>query len=104
MGVVANQDLEDLNQDLLSEVDLLEEEVLEGEEGLVRLRNTLSDIDDQTAEAQGRATRITDEMDEYEALIASLRAEGYTEDEAIEKLKAEIQSLEEEVKKLPANT
>ena len=91
---------QDLNQDLLSEVDLLEEEVLEGKEGLVRLRNTLSDIDDQSAEAQGRATRITEEMDEYEALIASLRAEGYTEDEAIEKLKAQIQSLEEEVKKL----
>ena len=91
---------QDLNQDLLSEVNLLEEEVLEGKEGLVRLRNTLSDVDDQTAEAQGRATRITEELDEYEALLASLRAEGYTEDEAIEKLKAEILSLEDEVKKL----
>ncbi|TDG12950.1 VWA domain-containing protein [Seongchinamella unica] len=91
---------EDLNQELLSEVNLLEEEVLEGREGLVRLRNTLSDIDRQTVEAQGRATRITEEMDEYEALIAALRADGYTEDEAIEQLKAEVRSLEEEVSKL----
>ncbi|RLQ22335.1 VWA domain-containing protein [Seongchinamella sediminis] len=91
---------EDLNKDLVSEVNLLEGEVLEGKAGLVRLRNTLSDVDQQTAEARGRATRISEELDEYEALIASLRAEGYTEDEAIEKLQAEIQSLEEEVRKL----
>ncbi|MEH6587268.1 MAG: VWA domain-containing protein [Halioglobus sp.] len=91
---------QDLNQDLLSEVNMLEEEVLEGKEGLVALRNTLSEMDMETVEAQGRATRITEELDEYEALIESLRAEGYTEDEAIEKLKAEIRSLEQEVEKL----
>jgi len=91
---------EDLNRDLLSEVNLLEEEVTEGQAGLVRLRNTLSDMDLQMVEAQGRATRITEDISEYEALIQSLRAEGYTEDEDIEKLKAEIRSLEDEVKKL----
>lgn len=90
----------DLNRDLVSEVNMLEEEVTEGQAGLVALRNTLSDLDMKTVEAQGRATRITEELDNYEALIESLRAEGYTEDEAIEKLKAEIRSLEEEVKKL----
>jgi hypothetical protein len=90
----------DLNQDLQSEVDFLEEEVLEGEAGLVRLRNTLSDLDMQMVEAQGRATRITEDISEYEALIASLRADGYTDDADIEQLKAEIRSLEDEVKKL----
>ena len=91
---------QDLNKDLMSEVNLLEEEVTEGKEGLVALRNTLSELDMQMVEAQGRATRITEELDEYEALIESLRADGYTEDEAIEKLKAEIRSLEQEVQKL----
>ena len=91
---------EDLNRDLLSEVDLLEEEVTQGREGLVKLRNTLSDVDLQMVEAQGRATRITEDISEYEALIQSLRAEGYTEDADIEQLKAEIRSLEDEVKKL----
>ncbi|PLW68359.1 vWA domain-containing protein [Pseudohalioglobus lutimaris] len=91
---------EDLNRDLLSEVDLLEEEVTHGREGLVKLRNTLSDVDLQMVEAQGRATRITEDISEYEALIQSLRAEGYTEDADIEQLKAEIRSLEDEVKKL----
>ncbi|MEP5567147.1 MAG: VWA domain-containing protein [Halioglobus sp.] len=91
---------QDLNRDLMSEVNLLEEEVTEGKEGLVALRNTLSELDMQMVEAQGRATRITEELDDYEALIESLKADGYTEDEAIEKLKAEIRSLEQEVQKL----
>ena len=91
---------QDLNKDLMSEVNLLEEEVTEGREGLVALRNTLSELDMQMVEAQGRATRITEELDDYEALIESLKADGYTEDEAIEKLKAEILSLEQEVQKL----
>ncbi len=90
----------ELNVNLLSEVTLLEEDITDGEEGLVRLRNTLSDVDMQMVEAQGRATRIVEEIEEYEALIAGLRAEGFTEREDIEQLKAEIQSLEEEVKKL----
>jgi hypothetical protein len=90
----------DLNRDLLSEVNLLQEDVRDGEEGLVKLRNTLAEVDMQMVEAQGRATRITEEIDRYEALIAGLRDEGYTEREDIESLKAEIQSLEQEVKKL----
>jgi hypothetical protein len=90
----------DLNRDLLSEVNLLEEDIADGEEGLVKLRNTLSEVDLEMVEAQGRATRITEQIDEYEALIEALRRDGYTERADIETLKAEIQSLEEEVKKL----
>ena len=46
-------------RDLLSEVNLLEEDVTDGEAGLVRLRNTLSEVDLRMVEAQGRASRIT---------------------------------------------
>ncbi len=90
----------ELNQNLLSEVTLLEEDITDGEEGLVRLRNTLSEVDLQTVEAQGLATRITDDMDNYEALIEDLKRDGYTDSSDIDTLKAEIQSLEEQVKKL----
>jgi len=91
-----------LNADLLSEVDLLEEEVLEGKEGLVRLRNTLSEVDFDIVEAQGLATRITEQIEEFRALIESIESEGYTDRSDIEVLQAEIQKLEEEVKKLRA--
>ena len=90
----------ELNQDLLSEVNLLEDDIRDGKAGLVRLRNTLSDVDLEVVEAQGRATRITEEIDSYEALIADLKKDGFTERSDIEALKAEIRALEEEVKKL----
>ncbi len=90
----------ELNRDLLSEVNLLEEDIREGEEGLVRLRNTLSELDMQMVEAQGLATRISEEIEQYEAMIEALRREGFTDSSDIEALKAEIRSLEEELEKL----
>ncbi|MEM0954109.1 MAG: VWA domain-containing protein [Pseudomonadota bacterium] len=101
-AIIRDTDL--INAKLLSEVSLLEEEVLEGEAGLVRLRNAISDVDFDMVEANGLATRVTEEIDEYEALIESLRKEGFTERSDIETLKAEIQQLEEEVKKLKASS
>lgn len=98
------QQSQDLNQNLLSEVDLLDEDITDGEEGLVRLRNTLSEVDMQMAEAQGLATRITEDMDNYEAMIEDLKRDGYTDTSDIDTLKAEIQSLEAEVKKLRENS
>ncbi len=90
----------ELNQDLLSEVVLLEEDVTDGEEGLVKLRNTLSDIDFEIVTAQGRATRITDDLDEYEALLRTLEADGFTDRSEVDSLKAEVRRLEDEVEKL----
>ena len=92
----------ELNQDLLSEVNLLEDDISDGEKDKVRLRNVLSDVDLNIVEANGRATRINDDISEFEALIESLKSDGFTERSDIESLKAEIQSLEEEVKKLKA--
>ncbi len=92
----------ELNQDLLSEVNLLEDDISDGEKDKVRLRNILSDVNFEIVEAQGKATRIIDDISEFEALIEALKRDGYTERSDIESLKAEIQSLEEEVKKLKA--
>ena len=89
-----------LNENLLAEVDMLEEEVTEGEEGLVKLRNTLSDVDLQIVEAQGLATRISQEQSDWEAQIAALRQQGYTASSEVDKLKADLRTLEEEVEKL----
>lgn len=98
------QETELINSDLLSEANLLEEEVRDGKAGLVKLRNVLSDIDYDMVEAQGLATRITEEIDSYRALIESMENEGYTDRSDIETLQAEIQQLEEEVKKLRASS
>ncbi len=89
-----------LNAEVFAEIDLLEEDIREGQEGLVRLRNAISSTDVEIVEAQGLATRVTEELDRYEALIASLEEEGFTDTSDIDELKAEINRLEERVKML----
>jgi vacuolar-type H+-ATPase subunit I/STV1 len=90
----------DLNRDLLSEVNMLEEDIRVGKENMVVLRNALDEVDLEIVTAEGQATRVSEEVEEYEALIAALIPEDVSDDEAVEKLKAEVQSLEEEVEKL----
>ena len=89
-----------LNAEVFSEIDLLEEDIREGQEGLVALRNAIASTDLEIVEAQGLATRVTEELDRYEALIASLEEEGFTDTTDVDALKAEINRLEERVKKL----
>jgi hypothetical protein len=91
---------QELNVDLLSESSLLDKDIRDGEKDLVELRNALDTVDLEIVDTQGRATRVSEEVDEYEALIAALIPDGFSEDEALEKLKAEVLSLEEEVKTL----
>ncbi len=90
----------ELNEDLLSEVNLLNEDVTEGTEGLVRLRNTLSDVDLKTAEAQGLATRIAQDTENYEAQIEARKRDGYTDSSDIESLKAELAARKAELEQM----
>ncbi len=90
----------ELNVNLLSEVNMLEEDVAEGKEGQVRLRNTLSELDQKMVEAQGQAARITQDKDQYEAQIEQRKRDGYTDSSDIETLKAELLALEAQVKEL----
>ncbi len=89
-----------VNAEVLSEVELLEEDIREGKAGLVRLRNALSEADLDIVEAGGRARRITEELDEYEALIASIEESGVSDSDAVAKIEAEISQLEEEIRLL----
>jgi hypothetical protein len=100
MNHAIEEESEILNENVLSEVSLLEEDVTEGEKDMVRLRNTLSDVDLKMVEAQGLATRIAEDTEQFEAQIKSRKSEGYTENQDIESLKAELLSLESEVVKL----
>ena len=79
-----------LNAEVFSEIDLLEDDIREGQEGLVALRNAIASTDLEIVEAQGLATRVTEELDRYEALIASLEEEGFTDTTDVDALKAEI--------------
>ena len=91
---------QNLNAEVFSEINLLEDDIREGEAGLVRLRNALASADLEIVETEGLATRVTEERDRYEALIASLEESGLSETQDLDELKAEINRLEERLQKL----
>ena len=61
------------NQTLQSEVQLIEEDVAIGTEGLIQARNILSDIDQKLLEANGAAKRITDEIKNQKTQLTELQ-------------------------------
>tara|TARA_A100001391_G_scaffold201433_1_gene188441 strand:+ start:301 stop:1401 length:1101 start_codon:yes stop_codon:yes gene_type:complete len=85
---------------LAAEINLLEEQILEGEEGLVRVRNTLSDVDFQVVEAQGLARSIEEEIDTFMDRLRQLEENNTSGETEIMRLQREIAALEAEVEEL----
>ena len=93
---------EEVNVDLISEVSLLEEEILEGRENLVKKRNIIDEIELEVVEADGLAERVQAEKRELEQELASLDEASIARIEHLNQLKTEIQNLEEQTRKLKA--
>lgn len=86
--------------ELRAEADLLQEEVRTGEKELVELRNSLSQMEKDIVEAQGRATQVLTRIEETRR---ELSAQPDPEEE-IESLRAQIAELEEQKKELEEET
>ena len=83
-----------------AEISLLEEEIKIGELNLARIRNTISDVSDETVTAQGLARRILEELEKLRAIVAE------TDDPLnadIPSLKAKIARLQAQKAKLESN-
>ena len=91
------------NDDILAEVDLLEEQVLEGYENLVVLRNSLDETEEKTP-ASDAAARMIQEMERLKEQLALSSNETLSRREAIEKLKQDLKSLEEGRRRLEGGT
>jgi hypothetical protein len=85
---IPNQDPQDL-----SEISLLEEEILVGEKSLVRIRNTISDISDETVTAQGLARKIEEDVEQLKSLLEEIEPDSPTD---IPGLKAKLARLEKQ--------
>jgi hypothetical protein len=85
---------------LTGEVRKLEEEVKEGMRNLVQLRNTLEKTDDDAASAQSRALRVQQELKQRREQASEYDNESLARREHINKLMADIKSLDEGVKRL----
>lgn len=87
------------DENLRSEVNLLQEEILMGEQNLARIRNTISELDEELAIAQGLARQIEQEIEELSRQIAELDPNS---EETIEELRDRLTLLEEQKRLLEA--
>jgi len=87
-----------------AEVAKLEEQVLEGYQGLVVLRNSMQQTDAERARAEGLAPRVIDEIAKTKEELADSDKETLSKREAIERLKADLKSLDEGQRRLEGGT
>lgn len=92
-----------LAEDLSAEVAKLEEEVLAGAKNLVVMRNTLQKTESETISASSRATQLIEELQRKREESFIYDAETLAKRERIERLKADVQSLETSTQRLEAS-
>lgn len=87
--------------ELMSEVNLLEEEILIGEQNLARIRNTISDVSDETVTAQGLARKIEEDIKELKSLLAEIQPDSAVDipglKNKIARLERQKEALENEI-------
>jgi len=87
---------------LMNEVRLLQEDIVDGQDNLVTVRNTLAEVNLEVVEAQGLAERIQTEITDFLEQLANMENTVASE-ESLEQLRAEIRTLEEELQRMQAS-
>jgi hypothetical protein len=88
--------------ELASEADRWEQEVLEGRRQLVEARNSLDEITAELVKTEGISRKLLQPLSEKRLELADRDKQTIASREHLNKLKADIRSLEEEVKRLQA--
>lgn len=89
---------------LRAEVDKLEEQVLDGYTGLVVLRNSVKATEQEKARAEGLSDRALTETERLKQQLADADKTTISKREAIERLKADLKSLDESQRRLAAGS
>lgn len=99
----ATQEQSDVvNQDLLSEIRLLDYQVQNGERDLVELKKELEDLLQRVADADAQLNSTKTQLDSRTEDLAELEDVSLARVESLEKLKSDVQAREEELKRLKA--
>jgi hypothetical protein len=85
---------------LMSETKKLEVEILDGRKNLVLARNTIEQLEDQTQTAEGQIAQIIALIEELRAELSKYDNDTLAKIERVEKLQADIKTLEQEVERL----
>jgi hypothetical protein len=83
-----------------AEVDRIAEEVREGRERLVRLRNSIRAASDEAAAAEGLSARLIETLRQAQVELASHQETTTAKRAHLDKLKADLRSLEEGARRL----
>src|SRR5512138_107963 len=92
------------SQAMMAEVSKLEEQVLEGYQNLVMLRNSLIETEAEQVRTEGMGTRVIEETERLKVELAEADKETLSRREAIERLKADLKALEEGTRRLEGAT
>ena len=95
-------DTRELDRDLLSESRQLDYLITNGQENLVDLRERLEDTRKRLADARRRALAQTEDRDRRKEQADELEARTIAVQESVEELKSDVQSREQDVKRLQA--
>jgi hypothetical protein len=91
-----------MTQDLSSEVDRLEREVLDGRKRMADLRNALEAAEEEIVAIRGTTRQIVPVLKARQEEIAHYQDQTLARKEHADKLKADVRSMEEGVKRLKA--
>ena len=84
----------------LSEIKLLEEELKEGEKNLIRIRNTISDVSDESVTAKGLARKIEEDIKKLKSVLEVVAPDS---DIDIPGLKNRIAKLQQQKKAIESS-
>ena len=90
------------NEDLKAESNRLEQEVLEGYKHLAELRNALASTDEEKVRAEGLARQVMEKLSLTQEELAKYEYDTLARRESLERLKADLKSLEEDTRRLKA--
>ncbi len=92
----------DESRDLAAEASRLEQQVLEGYKHLAELRNALTSTDEERRRAEGRSRQVLEKIELTREELAKFQYDTLARRESLERLKADLKSLEEEARRLQA--
>jgi hypothetical protein len=99
-----NSHVKKVTEDRRSEALLVEQQLLDAQRNLAQLRNSLEVLDKAKVTTQGLSERVLAELDAAKQELAESENETLARRERLEKLKADIASLEESAKRLEAQS
>ncbi|MCZ6560262.1 MAG: VWA domain-containing protein, partial [Gammaproteobacteria bacterium] len=91
---------QEVNVELLSEVARLEELILEGDEYLVQVKNTVKILQEKNTTTDGLANTVDQNLKSIRVELAKLDLDTLASEESINKLKTDLQAQDEERRRL----